>query len=163
MNQCRWFRGPVFIAVLVLLVLQVAFAQEDDMQALATAQCEFGALTVKPPEPWYSVPIDSAEPGIGGCQLMWEEGDQYLGIIRLVAFDNAVLDDVEIRWEDFVIAFEASIMADMNIELGDVLWRDDALPISGEDFINAKAISLEAWITGIDQANEAHFVLFEGN
>ena len=162
MNLSRWSYRPVFSAALALLMLQAAFAQED-MQALANAQCEFGALTVKPPEPWYSVPIDSAEPGIGGCQLMWEEGDQYLGIIRLIAFENSVFDGIDVRWEDFAIAFEASIMADMYIELGDVLWRDNELPISGEGFVNARAIALEARISGVERANEAHFVLFEGN
>lgn len=142
---------------------QSGVAGEEDLKPLATSRCEFGALTVVPVDPWYSVPIDSEEPGIEGCQMIWEEGDQYMGFIRLVAFDNSLFADPEVKWEDHLVAFEASIMDSMNIRLGEMLWQNRSLPISGEGFHNAKAMALEARLAGVDHANEAHFVLFESD
>jgi len=162
MNTFHHKQALAFGALLFVLSLHAAYAQDDDNKPQATAQCEFGDLTVAAPVPWYSVSIDSAEPGIGGCQLMWEEGDQYLGIIRLIAFERSVFDDSEMAWEDYVISFEAFIMEQMNIQLGGPLWHKDSLPVTGEGFYNAKAIALEARLLGIEHANEAHFLLFEG-
>ncbi|MEM1081469.1 MAG: hypothetical protein AAGH65_07790 [Pseudomonadota bacterium] len=159
------FRSNTRTAIIGLLLFgffaAAALTQDNDLKALATAKCEFGALTVLPPTPWYSVPIDAAEPGIDGCQMIWEVDDQYMGIIRLVAFETRMIDDLDVPWERFVVLFEATILSEMNIELGEVLWRNDAVPIQGEGFSNARAVALAARVPGVEHANEAHFLLFE--
>ena len=101
------------------------------------------------------------ESGVEGCQMLWEEGDQYMGILRLVSFDFRERSLDGVKWENFVLAFESLVMNEMNFTLGEQLWMRESIPISGEGFTNAKAIGLEAGLEGVNQTNEAHFVLFE--
>ncbi len=135
--------------------------QEEDLRDLATASCELPGLYVAPPSPWYSVPIDSEEDIVEGCQMLWEEGDQYMGIMRLVAFDLSERPEQAAEWERFAIGFEAMILERMNFTLGDVLWKRDSVPVSGEGFGNARAVGFEARLGGVTHQNEAHFLLFE--
>ena len=155
MPNCR-----LSLAVLAA-VLTFAATAEPDLCDLATASCEVPGLSVVPPKPWYSVPIESEEPGIEGCQMLWEEGDQYMGIMRLVSFDFRERELEGVKWENAVLAFESMVMSEMNFTLGEQLWKRESIPISGEGFANAKAIGLAAGLDGVSHANEAHFVLFE--
>lgn len=147
--------------MLALAVFHNATANEEDLKSLATPLCLIPGLSVSPPSPWYSVPIDSDEPMVQGCQMIWEEGEQYMGIMRLVSFEANEIPDAGVKWEEFVVGFESVVMDRMNIEVGQAIWKRDSVPITGEGFANAKAIGLEARIRGADQPNEAHFLLFE--
>ena len=147
-------------SVLMATFLQVD-AGEEDIRSLATAECQVPGLTVMPPSPWYSVPIDSKEPMIAGCQMLWEEGNQYMGIMRLVSFEVREMPTDGVKWEDLVVAFESKVMERMNIKVGKPIWKRDRVPITGDGFSNAKAIGLTASLEGVAHPNEAHFLLFE--
>ena len=147
--------------VLVLAAFDAALADGDDLKSLATPQCQLPGLSVVPPSPWYSVPIDSEESMVEGCQMIWEEGEQYMGIMRLVSFESDQIPEDESKWENFVLGFESMVMDRMNIEVGQPIWKRDSVPITGEGFVNAKAIGLEAKLRGVEHPNEAHFLLFE--
>lgn len=150
-----------FVTLLLGATFPLVALADGELRDLATATCEVPGLSVVPPQPWYSVPIDSEEPGVAGCQMIWEEGDQYMGIIRLVSFDLRDRPLEGVKWENVLLAFESHVMEEMNFRLGEEIWRRDSVPISGEGFTNAKALGLEAGLEGVDHANEAHFVLFE--
>ena len=150
-----------FLAIVVLTTVPGAVAEES-LQELATDTCLTPGLSVAPPSPWYSVPIESGKPGIFGCQMIWEAGDQYMGIMRLVSFDAAQYPPSDIKWENLAIAFEVSVMEQMNFKIGELIWKRDTVPVSGEGFANAKAIGLQAHLEGVEQPNEVHFLLFEG-
>jgi hypothetical protein len=148
-----------------LIVAAIAISPgvaEEDLSSKATPVCLLPKLSVKPPAPWYSVPIVDDDKRISGCQMIWEEGDQYMGIMRLVSFDFQDRPDDEANWENFVIGFEALVLESMNFKLGEVLWQRDPVPVSGEGFDGGKAIAIEARLEGVDHTNEAHFMLFEG-
>jgi hypothetical protein len=161
----RW-RARLFLSVLfcaILLSLRQGYAQEaEDLTGLATAVCELPGLSVSPPKPWYSVPIESDDPVIAGCQMLWEEGDQYMGIMRLVSFDLSQRPEQEQDWERLALGFEAMVMEQMNFKLGDVLWKRDSLPVSGAGFAgDGRAAGFELKLEGVEHANEAHFMFFE--
>lgn len=151
----------VLFLALVLVVPVQPIRAEEDLKPLATASCEVPGLAVVPPAPWYSVPIDSAEAIVEGCQMLWEEGDQYMGIMRLVSFDLREQPEAAGNWENFAIGFEAMVMEEMNFKLGQELWRRDTVPVTGEGFGNGKAIGFQARLEGVEHANEAHFMLFQ--
>ena len=149
------------LATLALPVQSADAGEDENLRELATATCELPGLLVKPPSPWYSVPIDSEDVIVEGCQMLWEQGDQYMGIMRLVSFDLRERPEESAKWADYAIAFEAMVMEQMNFKLGDVLWKRDVVPITGEGFANARAIGMAAKLGGVAHANEAHFLLFE--
>lgn len=135
---------------------------EETLRELASTECLMSGLGVKPPHPWYSVQIEAGDPGIDGCQMIWEEGNQYMGIMRLVSFDSQLYPPAGVKWENFLIGFETKVLEEMNFRVGKPIWKKDTVPISGEGFINAKAIGLEAKLEGVEHPNEAHFLVFEG-
>lgn len=138
-----------------------ALAEEENLRALSTPRCELPGLAIAPPSPWYSVPIESGEQGVEGCQMIWEEGDQYMGIMRLVAFDLLDRPEQLADWENFIIAFESMIMARMGITVGEPVWKKGTVPINGDAFFNGRAIALKATLQGVSHQNEVHIILFE--
>lgn len=137
-------------------------SEELDLQKLATPLCEVDGLAVAPPSPWFSVPIDSDESGIQGCQMIWEEGDQYMGIIRLVSYDMRKPPEDITEWNHFAVAMEATTMEEMGFKIGkEPIWKRDSVPITGNGFINAKAIGFSANLEGVAHTSETHFLLFE--
>jgi len=151
----------VFFAA-TLLTAHPGYAEEaEDLRGAATTSCELPGLSVVPPAPWYSVPIESGDPEVDGCQMLWEEGDQYMGIIRLVSFDLRERAEEVGKWQQFALAFEAMVMEEMNFRLSEPLWRRDSVPITGDGFANASAIGFEARLEGVEHQNEAHFLFFE--
>lgn len=150
-----------FTLAALLAAVPCTAAEDDGLQALATASCEMPGLAVAPPQPWYSVPIESGDPVVEGCQLIWEEGEQYMGIMRLVSFDLREKGTGGEKWENLVIAFESMVMDSMGFKLGKPIWKRDPVAVAGEGFGNGKAIALEASLEGVAHANEAHFLLFD--
>lgn len=136
---------------------------EVEEPAVRTAPpCEVSGLAVTPPSPWFSEPIDSQEEGVEGCQMVWEEDDQYMGIIRLMSFRASRLSHETASWEELVIAVEILVMEEMGVVVGDPIWSRDSVPITGAGFRNAKAIGFDARLTYSGaQQNEVHFLLFE--
>ena len=163
MNWCLRLFLTVLVAAMALLVGR-GYAQEvEDLTGLATAVCELPGLSVSPPRPWYSVPIESDDPVIAGCQMLWEEGDQYMGIIRLVSFDLRDRPEQEQDWERLALGFEAMVMEQMNFTLGDMIWKRDSVPVSGAGFTgDGRAVGFELKLEGVEHPNEAHFMFFEG-
>ena len=145
----------------VLAFFHSAIADEENLKSLSTPRCQIPGLSVLAPSPWYSVPIESDEPMVEGCQMIWEEGEQYMGIMRLVSFEANGIPDAGVKWENYVVGFESMVMDEMNIEVGQPIWKRESVPITGEGFANAKAIGLEAKLRGVDHPNEVHFLLFE--
>lgn len=162
MKSLAIFAGGMLVT-LAITIQFVDAGEDEDLRELATTNCELPGLYVKPPRPWYSVPIDSEEEIVDGCQMLWEQGDQYMGIMRLVSFDLRGRQEEISDWANFAIAFEAMVMEQMNFKLGDVLWRRDSVPITGKGFANARAIGLQASLDGVAHANEVHFLLFESD
>ncbi len=158
-------RSPTIAAAMLcaLYVLPTGAVQseEENLAALATPRCEIPGLAVVPPKPWYSVPVDSAEEGIEGCQMIWEEGEQYMGILRLMSFDLSDRPKQQADWESFVIGFEAVVLERMGFKLGKPTWKRDSVPVSGEGFGNGKAAGFLASLEGGTTENEVHFMLFE--
>lgn len=151
--------STAFTLALGVSIPGVNAQDEDNLVALATERCELPGLTVAPPAPWYSVPIESKE--VDGCQMIWEEGDQFMGILRLVAFDAGRLAGEAVAWEDFVVAFESEVYKNMGIKLGAPIWKRDVVPVSGPGLGNGKAIGLNASLEGVAHQNEVHFMLFD--
>ena len=149
------------VAIALLAGVFDTLAEENKKESAGT-ECLMPGLGVKPPRPWYSVQIEAGDPGIDGCQMIWEEGDQYMGIMRLISFDAQLYPPAGVKWENFLIAFETSVLEQMNFRVGKPIWKKDSVPISGEGFINAKAIGFEAKLEGVEHPNEAHFLVFEG-
>ena len=154
-------RGRLAGALLASVITAAAWGQDENLSEMATAVCELPHLAVAPPSPWYSVPVESNEQLGAGCQMIWEEGNQYMGIMRLVAFETKTIPADQPSWEQAVIGFEVAVMKRMGIVVGDPIWSRDSLPISGEGFENAKAVGMKANLEGLDQQNEVHFLLFE--
>ena len=162
MSECRLTRGSLIACFLFCIAVAGASqAEEENLSALAKPVCEVAGLTVVPPSPWYSVPIEADEEIVEGCQMIWEQGEQYMGIMRLVSFDYRQRPEQLAEWENHVIAFEAVVMARMGITLGEPIWKRDSVPVSGNGFGNGKAIGLKASLEGVDVENEVHFMLFE--
>jgi hypothetical protein len=150
------------MVVIILLAAVLDTVAEESLKKSASKECLMSGLAVKPPHPWYSVQIEAGDPGIDGCQMIWEEGEHYMGIMRLLSFDSELYPPAGVKWENYLMAFEASVLEKMNFRVGKPIWKRDSVPISGEGFINAKAIGLEAKLLGVEHPNEAHFLLFEG-
>jgi len=163
MNVRNYLPRIFFSFAATLLPALSGISQEaEDLKELATAVCELPGLTVSPPQPWYSVPIDSDDRAIAGCQMLWEQGDQYMGIIRLVSFDLRQRPEQEQDWERTALGFEAVVMEQMNFTLGELVWKRDSVPVSGAGFNeNGRAAGFELRLAGVEHPNEAHFLFFE--
>lgn len=153
------------VVVVVSVAAHVSHAEEEDLRSMASETCLLPELEVAPPTPWYSVPIEAGDPGVEGCQLIWEEGSQYMGMMRVVAFETKHLpvEARDVRWENAVLAFEAVILADMGFSVGDVVFRQDDFPVAGPGFSNGKAVRFKLELTGVEHSNEVHYVLFESD
>lgn len=152
------------LVLMVILFYIPAHAQDDgviDFSDQITPTCEVVGLTATPPEGWFSVPIDSGDEPISGCQMMRVgDQDELLGILRLL---SAQLEETEDSppWYAVMIAVEQSIIAEMGYVLGEVLWSRTDVPVSGSGFANARAVGLAASIEGNDIPQEVHFLVFE--
>ena len=163
MKAYRLICFALALTVTTALPRQTVKAQEtDDLQVLATASCALPGLSVAPPEPWYNVPIESEDPVVAGCQMIWEDEEQYLGIMRLVSFDLRERPDDAQEWVKLALAFEAQVLKEMNFILVEPLWERENLPVSGEGFGNGSAVGFELRLEGVAHRNEGHFVFFEG-
>jgi hypothetical protein len=163
MEAYRLICSALALMVTAALPAQTVNAQEtENLQGLATASCDMPGLTVAPPEPWYSVPIESQDPVIAGCQMIWEDGDQYMGIMRLVSFDLRERPDDAQQWVNLALAFEEQVFKQMNFTLMQPLWKRETLPVSGEGFANGSAVGFEIELAGVAHRSEGHFVFFEG-
>ena len=152
----------VFFAAAALSAGSCYAEEAEDLKGLATIVCELPGLSVSPPAPWYSVPIESEDPVIDGCQMLWEEGDQYMGIIRLVSFDLRERPEQDETWQQLALAFEVMVMEQMNFSLGELLWKRDSVPVAGEGFVNnGRAAGFQLRLEGVEHPNEAHFLFFE--
>jgi hypothetical protein len=156
------------LALLLLLhipVLAPSAGAQENLSELKSPVCEVPGLTVAPPPPWYSVPIDSQDEVVEGCQLIWEEGEQYMGIMRLVSFDlRQRPQDMQAQWSSFAVSFESMIMEEMGFTVAldePPLWSKDPVPVSGDGFSGGKAIAFNAKLAGVAHQNEAHFVVFQ--
>jgi len=163
MNPGKYLSCIAFAVATTLLPAASGMAEEpEDLKGLATAVCELPGLSVSPPEPWYSVPIESEDPVVAGCQMLWEEGDQYMGIMRLVSFDLRERPEQEQDWQRLALGFEAVVMEQMNFTLGEVLWQRDSVPVSGPGFDKpGRAVGFGLELEGVAHPNEAHFLFFE--
>lgn len=138
------------------------FANNDaKLRDMATETCVLPGISVVPVAPWYSVPIEAGDAIVKGCQMIWEDKEQYMGIIRLMSFDLRQRSDELANWENVAISFEVRVLEDMNFSLGNRLWRRESLPVPGEVIRNAKAIAFGLKLNGVAHANEVHFILFE--
>lgn len=147
----------------LVILLCLVWNHASRAQVLVPRECILPGLAVTAPTPWSSMPIDSDDPIVAGCQMVLENETSYLGIMRVVSFDLGLEPEGAERWENVAVTFESLVLERMNFKLGEPLWRKDPLPIDNEAFSNGKAIGLELSLEGVDRQNEAHFVLFEGD
>jgi hypothetical protein len=94
--------------------------------------------------------------------MIWEDGDQYMGIMRLVSFDLRERPDDAQQWVKLALAFEEQVFNRMNFTLVKPLWKRETLPVSGEGFANGSAVGFEIRLEGVAHRSEGHFVFFEG-
>ncbi|MFC1719792.1 hypothetical protein ACFL00_01460 [Pseudomonadota bacterium] len=149
--------------LLNFLWVSTVIADEDfiDFSDKTTATCVVKGLTAKPPPGWFNVPIESEDDALTGCQMMRTgREEELLGILRVLSV-QLEQDEDSPPWYAVMLALEQQILAQMGYTLGDVLWRKDNVPISGEGFENARALGLAASIEGNDVPQEAHFLVFE--
>lgn len=136
----------------------------SDYTGLTTPVCEVQGLYVKPPTGWINVPVDTAEQPLRGCQMMLIEEETYLGIIRIFSHDIGKPGEGKSeQWEAYLVEFETLLLADMGFKRGDVLWKKDSMPVSGEGFYGGKAIGFGISIENFDVPWEVHFVIFQSD
>jgi hypothetical protein len=152
----------VLKTLLAMVSLTGAQAADEDLRELATKECRADGIAVSPPTPWYSVPIESGDLRVAGCQMIWEKGEQYMGIMRLVSLDTRELPNDAPKWENILIAFESQVIEQMNFSLGEPIWKRSKVPVHGEGFSNGKAIGFSVSLEGVTHQNEVHFLVFEG-
>lgn len=156
---------PVIFSVILLnlLLLGGLIADEEtlDFSDRMTATCEVEGLTATPPPGWFSVPIESGDEELTGCQMMRTGSEQdLLGILRVMSLYLPQTEDSP-PWFAVMASIEQQIVGEMGYILGEVLWSRESVPISGEGFENARAVGLAASIEGNDVPQEVHFLLFE--
>lgn len=156
---------PVSISVILLSFLLISGLMADeeilDFSDSMTDTCEVVGLTAKPPPGWFTVPIESGDDALTGCQMMRTgHQDELLGILRVVSVYLPQTEDAP-PWFAVMVALEQQIIGEMGYVLGEVMWSRESVPISGEGFENARAVGLAATIEGNDIPQEVHFLLFE--
>lgn len=156
----------LIVALLALTAMAAPVAADDDVLDFSdqmTPVCEVHGLLARPPAGWFSVPIESGQRQIAGCQMMLarEDDDALVGILRILSVDMTDADTGDNPWWSIVLAMEIDLVGAMGYTLGDVLWTRESVPVRGQGFANGRAIGLEAWVEGNETSQEAHFLLFD--
>lgn len=159
----------VLLPALALLA-NASMAEDEviDLSERTTPTCELIGLVARPPEGWFSVPMEDTPPGLAGCQMMRTgENEELVGIIRLSSGDTGGRAPGE-ESHNRQIAIEIEILKAMGIRLhvAEPLWSRHDVPIS--DLRDAgfsetgQAIGLAAEIEGSGLPQEVHFLTFHG-
>lgn len=160
----RGWRPGLAAAVLMAAngAVSIAVAGDTvDFSEQTTPVCEVEGLRATPPDGWFNVPIDSAEPTLRGCQMMRTREDEALvGIARVLSVTLSE-PTVDPPWQVLMLSFERDNIARMGYVPGDVLWRRDNVPIAGTGFTGGLAVGLSARIEGNEAPQEVQFLIFE--
>ena len=152
------------LGTLLSLLAALAYADQEgliDFTDRMTPVCELHELVAVPPQGWISVPIDTGEAQLTGCQMMLSQDGELIGVIRLLSFDWSTAPQDLSPWPQHIMTMESVWIEEMGYSITKPLWRRNSVPISGPGFGNGQAIGFAVTISGSESAHESHMLVFD--
>lgn len=160
------YRTPSCLVVATLMTAASTLAADQeslDVGGTRPSRCELLGLIGHAPEGWSNDPMQFADAGLAGCEMVrGGQNGELLGFVRVlsVAVPDGTPKD---KWLSGLIDLEVGWLQEAGITLGKPLFRRDDVPLSGlGDFENGTGIGLEASSSGSDSPREVHFLGFNG-